>query len=330
MRLLITEADVVKAHVPSLTAAFDDETIEPQVRRAQRDYILPVLGEDLMEALLDYIEGSGTDEDMDELLELVQEALANLAVRYALPYLSISVADHALQITQTENFRPPYQWQVGDLSEALHLAGMNAIEAVYAWLEENEPEEWVDSEARTTFNETILRTAAEFNTEYKINGSRITYVDLRPALKRAWLLDVVPVIGVDFAAQLLEYLNGNSDSEQTVLDDAIEQLRPALAHLAIGRAEECMFRYVNGALLSTRTESNRTNDKVDTAREVILGIRRTATTTGHDFLSKAHKWLDDHAALLTIYADGEGFREDPDAEPDLDQRLHNSDGFTMV
>ena len=120
--LLLTTAEEVSALV-SLQAQFSTALITPHLKRAQRDFVRSASGRDLRERVTDDIERPESNpETIDELLELVQEALAHRAVLLALPYLTIDISNAGLQIPQGEGYRPPYMWQVGDLSSALDAA----------------------------------------------------------------------------------------------------------------------------------------------------------------------------------------------------------------
>lgn len=337
-RALLATALEVKDHVTSVAYAFDDDTIVPHVRRAERDFVLPVLGRELYEDLLDHYQasasGSGADV-LDDLLLKVQHALAHLAVRYAIPYLTVNVNDHGLHITQTENYRPPFQWQVGQLQNDLLDAGMSGLDDVYSYLEEHAGSlpKWTESTACTLYNDTLIRRASEFARHYPLNRAHVTFADLKAAMRRAQVLVIGNQIGQDFLDELLAHLqdeSSSSDSGDSLLDTAIEKLQPALAHLTIGMAEELALRRVNGALMSTRTEANASTssswiDTKDPNNDEMKGIRRNAMATGQDFLALAHAWLDENADDLNTYKNGPGYRAESD-QPDMSTRLHNKGG----
>lgn len=334
--LLLTTAEEVSALV-SLQAQFSTALITPHLKRAQRDFVRSAIGRDLLERLTDHIETPESNpETIDELLELVQEALAHRAVLLALPYLTIDISNAGLQIPQGEGYRPPYMWQVGDLSSALDAASMNAIEEVYTFLEEHEADfpEWVDSAECTLYNDTLIRNAREFSKHYSIADSRVTFLDLKPSIRSAQTLLLGNRIGQDFLADLLAHQDSSDDD--AALDTALEKFRPALAHLAISEAKGLVFRYSNGALLSTRlnpnanTKQSVSDDRL--AHDMLGTIRQKAFDQGMAFIAVGLAWCNANADdLPESFTEGPGYSApDDDVETIVNARLISNDGGMML
>lgn len=335
--LLLTTSDEVSALVP-LQAQFSTVLITPHLKRAQREFLRPAIGRALLTRLTDHIATEESDPaTIDELLELAQEALAHRAVLLALPYLTIDISNAGLQIPQGEGYRPPYQWQVGDLSSALDAASMNAIEELYAFLEENSGEfpEWTSSDECTLYNDTLIRNAREFDEHYAIGGSRVTFLDLKPSLRSAQTLLLGNRIGSAFLADLLAHMESSDDDD--TLDTAIDKFRPALANLAISEAKGLVFRYSNGALLSTRLNPNaNTKQSVidDRLTHEMLGtIRQKAYDQGMSFLAVALAWCNENVDdLPDSFAEGPGYvaEADNDVTTIVEARLLTNDGGMML
>ncbi len=331
MSTLVADIATLRQYVP-INYSFTWDLMAPHLKRAERTYLVPVLGDAFLAELVDHTTGSSSTADpvLDEVVALVQEAESHLAVRFALPYLSVQVGDSGLHITQTDNYRPPYQWQVGDLSQGLHESGMAAIEALYAYLEGHRSEEsldtWTSSSARSTTQDTLLPSATAFDRHYRIGESRITYVDLLPAIRRATALHLQNSLGSAFVAALLGHLNSESSTTDAAMDTALEKVQAALAPLAIAEAKEVVFRYVNGGLLSTRMEPNRTQHEKDANPEVVVAQRRAALDIGMGLLAQALAWCDANADDLTGYT----ARNSAGELPVVADRIHNTPGMTMV
>lgn len=333
--LLNTATDVSQA-VP-LQAQFSNSMILPHIKRAQREFIRPAIGEAMLERLAEHMASSIDNAQDDELLELVQEALAHRAVMLAVPFLSIDISNAGLQIAASDTFRPPYQWQVGDVTSALDAASMNAIEEVYAFLEAHAEDygEWTDSDECTLYNDTLLRNAQEFDKHYAIGASRITFLDLKPSIRSAQTILLGNRIGKDFVDDMLAHFDASDDSP--ALDTAIDLFRPALAHLAISSAKGLMFRYSNGALLSTRLNPN-ANTKQSTSddrltHQMLSDIRQQAYDEGMRFLAVAIAWCNANAAdLPSSFTDGPAYVAPADNDPTTiaEARIITNDGGMMV
>ncbi len=334
MNTLVDTIATLRQYVP-INYSFTPELMEPHLRRAERTYLVPVLGEEFLAELRDHDQGSSssTSAVLDTAVELAQEALSHLAVRLALPYLSVQVGDAGLHITQTENYRPPYQWQVGDLAAGLHESGMAALEALYAHLERHigapAVATWAASSARSVVNGVLIPSATEFDRYYRIGASRITYVDLVPAMRRATDLHLRPQLGTAFVDALLAHLNSEDSSStagDTAMDTALEKVQAALAPLAVAEAKEVMFRYVNGGLTSTRMEPNRAQNEKNVGPDVVQAQRRAALEVGVGLLALAHAWCDANADSLTGYT----ARTSADSLPVVEDRLHNTGGMLAM
>jgi hypothetical protein len=213
-------------------------------------------------------------------------------------------------------------------------------------LEAERPAAWLASDAYAEYNDSLLRNATEFQKVYSIGYSRITYVDLKPAIERAQDLVLRPALGDAFYDSLIARLGEDPDDSSSdsgedsdtgtydlAMDMAIKKLRKALAHLAIGHAKEVMFRAVNGSLLSSRFEKNSTNTvKVIDERlhnEFTVDTRRTAMAMGMELLATAKGWLDRNAEDLPLYLNGPGYRPLGNEQRPARDRMHNKGGLFM-
>lgn len=308
----------------------------PAIRQAERDYIRPALGEALYADLQAHYDGSGSGGEsvMDTILQKAQEALGLLSMKILLPMHDVQVSDAGLHVTVSDTHKSPYAWQIANKLEAYHFAGLSALEDLLVYLEEHggSLESWTGSEAFLHYNDSLLRNAVEFQHELSINGSRVTYVDLKPALRRAWDLDMKPVLGADFCDELIAHLQSeDSDSGASdAKDAAIAKLRPALAYLAIAQATEITFRRVNSGLVSTRLEPDRNNNVDEVDKSGSSDLRRNAYATGMALLAQAHGWLDAHYTSFPTYADGPGYRAAGAEEIPVEDRIHNAGGGLMM
>lgn len=335
--MLIDNIPDFRAHV-DVASDFKWARIDMHLQQAEQEFLLPVLGSDLMALLQEHYDDSGSSDDLDAILLQSQKALAIMGFYLAIPKLQLKQMDTGLYAVTNDEHKSPYQWQVGDYRDSYLQAGYAAIEKLYSVLMEhaNSINEWVDSDGYAAYNESLLRNAAEFNQVYKIGLSRITYVDLKPAIDRAQDKYLRPTVGEAFYDSLITYLSeGDDDSASDDVDDAllnkaVKKLRKALAHLAIGEASEVNFRQVNGGLLSSRFDGNRAANEAARTAADITNLRATALRKGGELLSLAHGWLDANAASFPLYINGPGYRAAGTEERTVESRMPNAGGFFMV
>jgi hypothetical protein len=337
--MLTTAIDQFREHV-QVNYDFTLPRIRPFLKQANRDYLKPVLGSDL---LLELQELANADDSasasaeagaMDRILLAAREAEAVMAFYLAIPSLQLQMSQAGLHAVSNEQYKSAYQWQVGDFRESWMLAGYAAIEALYELLAELRPAAWVASTGYTNYQNSLLRNTAEFNAVYSIGESHITYVDLKPGLQRAQELVLRPTLGEAFYDSLIAHLaqeedssSGSAEADDTWQDRAVAKLRPALAQLAVAHATEVRWRTVNGSLLSTRYDGNKATTSEDGDG---LTVRDQARKAGMALLAVAQRWLDDNHTQFPLYSNGPGYRPLGQDQRPMEERIHNSGSMLMV
>ncbi len=342
--MLISTIDQFKERV-DVGSDFKWRRIRDYVEQAELEFLLPVLGQELIDDLDAYMQGSDDANDAyNKVIEQGQKALAITAFYLAFPTLQLKATDLGFVVQLGEGERSPYQWQVGDARDAVLMAGYAAIEKLYTILDRHKASlaQWRNSEAFTGYHDSLLRNAAEFHTFYKIGTSRITYVDLKPAIDRAQELVLRPRLGEEFYDSLIEHLREGADdssSDSDGVDDAlmsaaIKKVRRALAHFTIGEAKELSFRKANGGLLSTRFDGNSSSavNVIDERlnSEDTVNIRAVATKKGYELLSVAQGWLDRHADSFPLYKNGPAYRPAGNDERTAEDRMPSAGGLMWV
>jgi hypothetical protein len=342
MELLFTTTEDLRAHL-DLQFEFEFDRARKFIRQAQRTYLVPVLGEAFLAELIEGTSssGSGEGEDLlDEVTELAKDALGQFTGMLMVPVIQLQMGDAGLHVTAGEHYKTPYQWQIGNYKEALHQAGMAALEELYRVLEENASTftTWRESTAFSQYNALLLRNAAEFDQHYSIGANRVTYVDLVPAIKRAEQLHMRRMFGATFYDSLIDHLqseeSGSAGEGDTMLDLVIGKLRPALAHFAISEAKELHFRHINGALISTRYNGDATNKEAEGQSRSddgwIYRVRTQAISTAHQLLATARSWMDENAADIPGYTASPAYREEGTEQVTIEERIHNYGGIVGV
>jgi len=291
---IITTSAQLAAYV-TVDKGISPEAFRTHVRNAQRLYIKPALGATLYDGLAAY--GGSGNSVYDNLLPYVREPLALLAMNTLVRDVAVQVGDAGASVVWSESYRPALADQITSKLDALQVCGMSALDALYEYLQSANPSSWRTSAAGILAGGTLLRTSEEFTAGFPINGSRTTFMDLRPAMLRAQDFDIAPAIGATFLETLLTHVRTAGTNAE--YDTAISKLKPALAQLAISRADDVVLQFVNGGLVSTRFVAG--TAKGDFSREVVSAMKVNAGTNGRALLSAAQKWMDENAGSLTGY-----------------------------
>lgn len=322
--MLITTAAQLAAYV-TIDKGITPEAFRAHVRNAERQYIKPALGTTLY-AALDAYGGSGNTA-YDNLLPYVREPLALLCMNTLVRDLGVQVSDAGTSVHWSDNYRPALDGQVANKLDALQVCGMSALDALYEYLQSANPSNWRTSAAGILAGGTLLRTAEEFTAGFPINGSRTTFMDLRPAMLRAQDFDIGPAIGASFLETLLTHVRTAASNAN--YDTAVAKLKPALAQLAISRADDVVLQFVNGGLVSTRWAAPSSGQNAQHAStggpvQVVSAMKTNAGVNGRALLSAAQKWMDEHADDLTGYT----ARTDASDLPSTTGRFYDGDNVS--
>ena len=102
--------------------------MEPLLRNAQTDYILPLLGEEQTSELDAIYEMRPADRSKTEenALAVAQKAVVNLALWSNFDALSVRISDQGFQRQESDSWRPAYKYQEDMLRRTFANAGFNA------------------------------------------------------------------------------------------------------------------------------------------------------------------------------------------------------------
>jgi|AntRauTorckE5430_2_1112549.scaffolds.fasta_scaffold04812_4 hypothetical protein len=176
---------------------FNLATIQPYLVKADRKYLKRYLSKKLYK---NYVETKPTDETAVEVYDLMQEASANIALLYYTKVGIIHITDGGFSIAQNEKTKPAEWWQVRDLRRQLLETGMEAIDDALRIMQNTSGETfklWKDSEAYTEFSEFFTQTTDDFQERYNINESRMTFINLKPHIKRTEAKYFKSVLGTE-------------------------------------------------------------------------------------------------------------------------------------
>jgi len=204
--MLFTTTEEIQEYFP-LEKNTSFNTLKSFIQQAEDEYIVKVLGPDMLSALQDYFDDSDPPDDaMEELLNKVREALTPLMLYAAAPVINIRWSDIGLMKTESNDYSAASGGEVYFARVQLLLAGYRALEALYLFLEQNEEDydDWVDSEAYTEFKAFLVNKAEQFQEHVDINHSRWLFSRMVPAMDTVELLRIRPAIGDEFFEEIKE------------------------------------------------------------------------------------------------------------------------------
>lgn len=157
-------------------ASNDYSVIESEINDAMRSVSM-LVGKGVIDAASQMYEDGATDEK--GLVPAVQLPIAILAVsRYTKNNL-VSHEDNGSKVKTDDNERLPYEWMMDRDERAQRERYYRAMDALFAFLEENKISAWMESDERKAVQTSVVKTIHDFERVYPIDGSYYVYFMLQ-------------------------------------------------------------------------------------------------------------------------------------------------------
>ncbi len=233
MALVKTKEEIAKYF--TIDGSFNYNTVLPYVELSEDDVKL-VLGVAQYEELSDYYnsESSGISE-LDDLLEYVQRPIVIFAFHKAIDKINVSIGNNGIGVIHNTNLAPASDKRVSNLRESITESGYDSLEYLLEFLETNIDDYplWEASDAYAYQYQYLISSARKFDELYKINRSRLTYLDWRPTMADVELLQIDPIVSKDLMDELKTQIKADNVSEKNLL--ILPHLQKALAYLTASK-----------------------------------------------------------------------------------------------
>lgn len=296
MPTLVTTLEQFKQHV-TINFDFDFNGVLPYIKKAERKFIKPVTGQGMYE---DYSETNPTAGKPLEVLELLQEASSNLAMLAYTFVGVIQISDNGFHISHNQNSKTAEWWQIRDLRRALLYTGNEAIDEALAIMEANPADftDWVEEDGYTIFTEFYVRKTQDFQNWFNIENSRLTFLKLRPHLRKVEDQFITPMLGEATAAQI----KAEATNEATKALELCQAAQVALAIAAI--TNEGVFQFTPQGLFVASTEVPGEKKNTLSAQDII-NLSNIKQQDGIEYLKKLATHLNKYPLIFTAYASKE-------------------------
>lgn len=237
---LVTNISQIRDHV-NIDSSLQLPTLQPHVNFVER-YFKKILGTAQYLALNTAIASESTSQEQDALLAEIYPSLSRLAVATYVVSGGLSISSQGVRRVEDSNEKTAYKYQEDAMIKRLTLEGFELIDDVLEFLEENEDDyaAWKnDTIAYTKFKQLFINTTTEFEEQYSIGGSRLTFRAMFPLLKHADYMSMRPILGSNFYDELKTQIKERNISEENA-NLLSEYIRPAVAHMVIAEAMDTL------------------------------------------------------------------------------------------
>jgi hypothetical protein len=325
MALIKTIAEI-RSVIPRLSRLSDTANL-PNVDKAGRMYILPLLGSDQYNELNEKYIAETLNDDQKTLVKNIQLPLAAFALLDDLPFMHTIITDSGVRTASTDKMEAAHKWEFRELQNALLNYATDGIELLLAFLYDTKDkwQKWTDSNQFKELETFLIKTGTDFKKYYPLFQPLRTYWTLRPIMQEVDENYLVPAIGRD----LLSWVKSQDEIIITVDGGEVDVkkiFKRAMAQLTIKHACEVMpvrfddngFTVVNsGGSADSATSDGRQASDVSTKLYA-------ANREGQNNLSRGAKFLMnigngvyniDFGAEFTTAFDNSPLKTDPNKQP---------------
>ncbi|MEO7176550.1 MAG: DUF6712 family protein [Saprospiraceae bacterium] len=307
-----------KLHYPEVNTSMAFATLEPRIRQATRQYILPHIGSELYDSIAtkfnDDTALAGLEE---EFLELLQDAVAPYTIMKALPLLNMVISDMGAMENQAKEGTggPVSQWRFKNALWAATLQAHKSLDQLLAFMETNKAEalfaDWAASESYMEARSAFFSSTKQLNSFLNIQDSRTSYVAMLPSIRKAEQKHIQPVIGrAQFDSLAAKIKSG--DALTNIEKDLFAHIERTTAEysLVLGAAHLTLviegdgFKIIGSGDMF-EDKRNLTNNTHSTA---IAQLKDQAQSDGQTFKADLIAFLYSNAESFPLFKNSEAYR----------------------
>ncbi|MFZ4414185.1 MAG: DUF6712 family protein [Bacteroidales bacterium] len=286
---MVINTTEIKKHI-SVNADFDEKVLQPHLDWAEESYIPDLLGVDLYNKLLAYID-SNTSVDVgkrphyEKLKSKIIRVIVHIAAFDWMSVAGVSITDIGLQRIEGEmqglTKKSAYQYQELNAKEFFRKKGFNSMDSVlnYIVLNITQFEEFKTSETYENISSDIIPDIKCFEKYYAIGNSMLLFMKLKPYIRESAYFTLCPVIGKELFIRIKNDFNTDND-----IKELLPEVRTVLANMAIARGiEATSINFLDdGARLIVKDSTNGNFEK--TNRPDLTAVIAAAAKTADEYL----------------------------------------------
>lgn len=300
MKHLITEITQLQEVVGgAVNKSVDIRSLHPYLSGVVRDYIIPHLGKQLIDDVIDRQDTIG-DESLTLLLYYTRKAAGYLTLWKYADIAGVQLSDMGLLRSESENMKSAFKYQEAGYRNAMRDHGHEALEELIIFLQENATDYplW-GAERLANSRRLFLANATQFRSVYSRYISRYSYEILQPVIEDLEAFAIQPLLGDDFFYELKELVRLDTLTNQE--KELVYRIRKAIANFAIeeGTKQHWIKISGNNIIQSEHLDQSNIEHATDAAINVSL---RHHDVTGNRHLTYIQKFLKDNIDDFETYA----------------------------
>lgn len=202
MALIKTSAEISSIIV--VGGGFDPDNLLPFIPTAEIE-LVKILGDDLYSELLAYYEAGNNDvEELNALIIPVQRPLVYFGFVEGFDILNVSIGNNGITVAESTGMAPASKNRTDAAKQNMIDLAYKNVELLLRFLETNKANYpgWTESEAYSEQTEFLISNALMFDDYFRINKSRLTYLNNLAHMREAEKFDIAPKISDDLLLEL--------------------------------------------------------------------------------------------------------------------------------
>lgn len=295
---LIKNIAELKQHLP-LTAS---SQLVPDMARAEYEYLMPVLGDSLLNELQTAYDDDSLTEIQSRLLNHCRDVLAPMAVMLDLPTRQVQLSDAGLMAFQNETSRKAFKWEYKEMQESLQRRGYDAMERLIVFLKKNRAEfpEWALSPYHDAADFALIRGGDELKAALRMDQPHRCYLLLKSLFQQVADFYIRPTLGDAYYEALnTRLLSGTlQPEEKDPVIGLLRHLRFAAVHLAMSHAtHQLSIRFSsNGFTVAERLTDDAEEGRKAASEQQLNRFAADMERSGQAYLQKVKMLLNANAS----------------------------------
>jgi hypothetical protein len=275
------------------------DTMLSFVQQAEGIYLVPVLGEGLVEQLGN-LPVLDPDPRLVELRKRFRAALAYYVVLEAAPFISVGFGELGMSEQSAQGAAPSRQWVYNNFVEAAAASAEKLLDLALAWLDDHAAEyvEELDSKEYRSRKRLLISNAAQLGSYLATAGSRRFFLALLPTLRQVEELEIADLLGDDLLETLRDGL-ASGEEPSAATKKLLGLVRPVLAHRALAQGVLTMNVALSGTSLRLLSDNEAIRQRQALSEQAVSALSQQATANAEKYQAK----LTAHLDLLSPEAD---------------------------
>lgn len=293
-------------HYPDINVNTGWQSVRHAVKQATRAYVIPYITEKLYKGIAEkYDTSAEMNADEKELLEMLQDCIAEYTIWHLSPRLNITISDFGIRQDNGSNgtSNPAQMWAYKHAMWKVMESADRQLDSILRFLEAKTFADYEDARAELTPDDLLVSHTNDFQKWVDISKSRRTFVKLLPSIRKAQDSHIKTLLGVEQYAELLEKRKDNSlnGTERNLL----EIVQKCLVYESFVQGLPFLRCKIDGGAVFSLTDIDGMNTKQTGHYELVEQLKQQAIKDSYEAECELKNYLYENVEELPTWGESE-------------------------